>query len=130
MEQEKENIENVNSEVANKPDVPKENPKVTLRELVDGTVLARFLIIDQLPFIIFSTFLIIFYIGNIYHAEKLDRKINETQNEVKELHAESIATATELMYISKQSEVAKLVQTKALELKESLQPPKRIILKD
>jgi hypothetical protein len=70
------------------------------------------------------------YIGNRYHAEKVLRQNLKLQNEIKELRAEKITTASELMYSSKQSEVLKMVKEKGLELEESFDPPKRIVIEN
>ncbi len=70
--------------------------------------------------------MILIYIGNRYHAEKVVRKTVELQNEVRELRSEAITTSAELMFISKQSEVTKLVKRKNLELEELEKPPKII----
>ena len=66
------------------------------------------------------------YIGNSYHAERIARQTNRLQNEVKELRAESITTAADLMYVSRQSEVQKMVRNRRLDLKESVEPPYKI----
>jgi hypothetical protein len=89
-------------------------------------VLTRDRVVRQLPFVFFITFLIILYIGNRYHAEKLIRQTLELQTELRELRAKSISTASELEFISRQSEVAKLVESRGLELQEAVAPPVKI----
>ena len=108
----------------------KEIKKGFLKELLDGSLLTREVVVKQLPYIIFVTFLAVLYIGNRYHAEKVVRNTTELQNEIKELRAESISIAAELMDISRQSEVARLVDKKGLGLKESMEPPKKIYLEE
>jgi hypothetical protein len=66
------------------------------------------------------------YIGNSYHAEKVARRISSLQREVKDLRAESITTAAELMYVSRQSVVQRMVKNSKLDLKESVEPPYKI----
>ena len=100
--------------------------KGSFKSLLDGSLLTRKSVIRQLPFILFLTFLAIIYIGNRYHAEKIVRKTVAIQNEINELRAEAITTAAELMFISKQSEVSKLVKQKNLDLEESVEPPTKI----
>jgi len=101
----------------------KEHKKTSLKELIDGSIITRKAITQQLPFILFISFLAVLYIGNRYHAEKIVRKIDKLQVEVQDLRAESIITASELMFISKQSEVLKLVNHQNINLKESVEPP-------
>jgi hypothetical protein len=101
----------------------KEHKKTSLKELIDGSIITRKAITQQLPFILFVSFLAVLYIGNRYHAEKIVRKIDKLQVEVQDLRAESIITASELMFISKQSEVLKLVNLQNINIKESVEPP-------
>lgn len=101
--------------------------KGLFRELLDGTLLTRQVVVKQLPFLVFLTFLTMVYISNRYNAEKVVRETVAIQNELKELRAESVTIAAELMDISKQSEVAIMVQDFNLGLKESVEPPKGIL---
>ena len=45
------------------------------------------------------------------------------------MRAEAITTASELMFMSKQSMVVKLVEEKKIDIKEATEPPKRIVVK-
>lgn len=101
--------------------------KGLFRELLDGTLLTRQVVVKQLPFLVFLTFLTMVYISNRYNAEKVVRETVAIQSELKELRAESVTIAAELMDISKQSEVARMVQNFNLGLKESVEPPKGIL---
>ena len=113
--------------IEEKPEKPKDKKaKVSLGEILTGRVLKQETVSKQLPYILFLAFLAIFYIGNRYRYEKLVKKEQALQKEVKNLRAESITTAAQLMFISKQSEVAKLCEKKGLELKESIVPPRKI----
>ncbi len=64
------------------------------------------------------------YISNTHYAEKTVRRINNIQAEVEDLRADYTTLKSDLMFASKQSEVAKKV--KAFELKESLKPPYKV----
>ena len=110
-------------------DVKKESDEdrgITFRDILNGSLLTRRIILRNIGFIFWLTFLGIVYIGNSYHAEKVARSINSLQREVKELRAESITTAAELMYVSRQSVVQQMVRNSKLELKESVEPPYKI----
>lgn len=113
--------------VDEKPSVKDKPKKGLLKDFLDGTLLTRENVIRQLPFILFLTMLAVIYIGNRYHAEKVARNILTLQRELKELRSEEITKTSELMFISKQSEVARMVEEYGLELKESTKPPKKII---
>lgn len=100
--------------------------KFRLKELLDGTVLVRENMIRQLPYVLFLTILGIIYIGNRFHAERMVRQINALKTEVSNLRAEQITTTSELMNISRPSEVAELVESRNMGLKESMEPPKKL----
>jgi hypothetical protein len=106
------------------PESPKK--KVRIKELINGTFLVRENMIRQLPYLLFLTFLGVIYIGNRYHAERMVRRIDELKVEVGNLRAEQITTTSELMNISRPSQVAALVEAKGLGLKESVEPPKKL----
>jgi len=99
----------------------------SIRDILNGTLLTRGVILKNIVFIIWLTFLGIVYIGNSYHAEKVARRISSLQREVKDLRAESITNAAELMYISRQSIVQQRVKNSRLEVKESVEPPFKIV---
>ncbi len=102
--------------------------KSALRSFLDGTLLANKVVLEQLPLILFLTFLALIYIGNRYHAEKIVRDTNRLKKEIQELRAESISTSAELMYKSTKSQVLKAVEEKGLGLEESRVPPKKIVI--
>lgn len=100
--------------------------KVRVKEIIDGTILVRENVIRQLPYLLFLTFLGIIYIGNRFHAEMMVRQIDQLKIEVSNLRSEQITTTSELMNISRPSEVTSLVESKGLGLKESMEPPKKL----
>ncbi len=118
------NVEFIDENPENKP----ASKGGSFRDFIDGSVLTRDFVLRQLPFIIFLAILAIFYIGNRYHAEKLVRRTGKLQTELKELRAEAITVSAELMHISRQSEVLKLLKKNNLDLVESLEPPRKIVI--
>ena len=102
---------------------------LSLKGVLDGSLLAGSAIVKQLPFIVFLVFLAIIYIGNRYHAEKMIRKIVSAREEVKNLRAEQLTTASELMNHSKPSTVEDMVEQRGLGLKQSTKPPYKIVVK-
>jgi hypothetical protein len=102
---------------------------LSLKGIIDGSLLAGAAIVRQLPFIVFLVFLAIIYIGNRYHAEKMVRKIVSAREEVKNLRAEQLTTASELMNHSKPSTVEDMVEARGLGLKQPTKPPYKITLK-
>ena len=83
-------------------------------------------IVRQVPFFLFLALLAIIYIYNGHYADKTIRNINETAKEVKELKYEYKTVKSEVMFRSKQSELAKAVEP--LGLKELTTAP--VVLKD
>lgn len=84
--------------------------------------------VHYLPKIFFVMVLGLVYIGNTHYAEQTVRKINHVQVEVEDLRADYTTLKSDLMFGSKQSEVAKKV--KALGLKESLTPPYKVVVEE
>ncbi|MDP4186529.1 MAG: FtsL-like putative cell division protein [Bacteroidota bacterium] len=101
----------------------------SIKDILGGNVLTRKIVVKQLPYILFITVLAILYIANRYKSEKIVRETAKQQNMLKELRAESMTTASELMYHSRQSEVYKLLKDHHIDLKECVEPPKKIVVK-
>lgn len=83
-------------------------------------------VLHHLPFVLFCGFLTLLYIANAHTVEKRIRKISRLETEMKDLRAEYISLKSELMHLSKQSEVAKRVEVAGL--KELRSAPKKIFL--
>ncbi|MBN2597261.1 FtsL-like putative cell division protein [Labilibaculum sp.] len=106
----------------------KETSSGSVKDFIDGSILTKTEVVQQLPFIIFLVVLGIFYISNRYRSERVYRDMVGLEQELKELRFESITTASDLMYMSKQSEVVKRVENEGLELIEATEPPIKIYL--
>lgn len=102
--------------------------KPSFRDLIDGSILTRDYVVSQLPILIFLAVLMMVYIANKYHSEKLAREIENIQKDIKELKCEKLSVQSELMSISKQSEVAKLIEEKGMDLMLLIEPPKKIVI--
>ncbi|WP_421920635.1 FtsL-like putative cell division protein [Marinifilum sp.] len=106
----------------------KEISSASLKDFIDGSILTKSAVVQQLPFVLFLVILGIFYISNRYKSEKVYRNMVSLEKELKDLRFESITTASDLMYMSKQSEVLKRVQKEGLGLTESIEPPVKIYI--
>lgn len=84
--------------------------------------------VQYLPKILFVMMLGLLYISNTHYAEKTVRQINTMQTDVEDLRADYTTLKSDLMFASKQSEVARKVR--ALGLKESLKPPFKIEIEE
>ena len=83
--------------------------------------------VHYLPKIFFVVALGLVYIGNTHYAEQTVRKIDVMQVEVEDLRADYTTLKADLMFSSKQSEVARKV--KQFGIKESLTPPFKVVVK-
>ncbi|MDE5423281.1 hypothetical protein L3073_13765 [Ancylomarina sp. DW003] len=108
----------------------KETPSGSFKDIISGSVLSKDVVVRHLPFILFIAILGIYYISNRYHSERVYREMISLEKELKELRFESITTASDLMYMSKQSEVVKRVEKEGLDLIESTEPPVKIYLEE
>jgi hypothetical protein len=84
--------------------------------------------VKYVPKIMFVMVLGLIYIGNTHYSEKTVRKINNIQAEVEDLRADYTTLKADLMFSSKQSEVARKV--KAYGLEESLTPPFKVVVEE
>lgn len=98
----------------------------SMKELLDGKVLADTVIRKNMVFILFLTMLGLLYIANGYNTEKLHMQKVALERELVELRFESITTASELMKLSTQSEVLRRVRQEGLQLEESKVPPRKL----
>jgi len=99
----------------------------SLRDLLDGNVLTRKTVIRQSRFILLLVLIAFLSIANRNHAEKTVINLSRLQGDVKELRSQSITISSDLVRISRQSEVVRLVNRYELGLEENLEPPKKLI---
>lgn len=78
-------------------------------------------IVKNIPFFLFLAVLAVIYIYNGHYADKTVRNINKVSRELKELQYEYKTLKSEVMFRSKQSELAKAVEP--LGLKELMTTP-------
>ncbi|MEP6948401.1 MAG: FtsL-like putative cell division protein [Ginsengibacter sp.] len=81
-------------------------------------------IVKNIPFYLFASALTIIYIANGHYADKTMRKINSTANHLKEMEYEFKTVRRDVIFRSKESELAKAVAP--LGLKELMAPPVRL----
>ncbi len=118
----------MNSEPEKEKSPSASGPSV-LRGMIDGTLLTRKSVLRQMPFVFYLVFLSLLYISNRYHADMLKRNFASLRTETGELRSKAIFVSSELMKLSRQTEVADEVEKKGLDLKESQVPPKKIVVK-
>jgi len=107
--------------------IEEKEKSLSFRDLLDGNVLTRKAVLKQSRFILLLVLIAFLSIANRNHAEKTVIHLNRLQSDVHELRARSISTSSELVKISRQSEVNRLVNRYELGLEENLEPPKKLI---
>lgn len=93
----------------------KKKPKIDWRK-----VLYYRWIVKNIPFFLFLAVLTVLYIANGHYADKSSRKTNEIERHLKEMGYEYKSIKKEVIFRSKESEVAKAVEP--LGLKELTTP--------
>lgn len=96
-----------------------------VQRILGGSFLTGTGVVNLLPFLFFITFLAICYIANIYYSEKNIRDINKLNRELKELRFEHITIKSELMIMSRQSDISD--KLKGTGMKESITPPYKLV---
>jgi len=82
-------------------------------------------IVKNIPFYFFISAIAIVYIANGHYADKTMRKINTTEKHLKEMEYEFKTAKQDVIFRSKESELAKAVEP--LGLKPLLVPPLRLV---
>lgn len=83
--------------------------------------------VDYLPHVLWGTVLTLVYIGCSNRADRLVRETEKTQRNIAEKRAEYITLKSSFMKESKQSEIAKRVNS--IGLQENKVPPQKIVVK-
>jgi hypothetical protein len=126
LEELEELVEQEEPPVKSKPSKPGKKGVLAkgLSKIFGGAFLSDDRAIQHIPFILFLGLIAILYIANGYYADDKIREVNRVSNQIKELHTEYISSKSDLMFISKQSEVAKAVAS--MGLKEPVVAPMKI----
>ena len=98
----------------------------SLNSVFSGTFLSNEKVLKHIPFLLFLSVIAILYIANGYWADDKIRQVNKLSSRLKELRSEYISTKSDLMFVSKQSEVAKSAEK--MGLKEPIAPPMKIVV--
>jgi hypothetical protein len=110
--------------------LPKENRVMrSIATVVSGNFLSQEITLKNLPFIFFLSFLAVCYIANGYYADDQVRKVNQLSNEIKELRTQYMVVKDSFIIKSKQTEIARVLAKQQTGIKESVVPPKKIIIK-
>ncbi len=97
---------------------------LTFKDVVNVRLLTKKLFTGQIYFIFLGVALGILYISNHYTVERLQNELYMLNREVKELRYEAVTTSSDLMSMSKQSEVLERMRARGVELNELTKPPR------
>ncbi|MFO8002233.1 MAG: FtsL-like putative cell division protein [Marinilabilia sp.] len=107
----------------------KELKGISFKEFLHGRFLAEKGIGRHWGYLAFIVFLGVLYIGNRYQMEHLLDRQARLLDDLKDLKYEAITTSSELMNMSKQSEVMERVQKEGIELEVLKTPPRKLEVK-
>lgn len=119
----KDNKEKIKEFIDGSEDI-KEIKSISLREVLSGEIFTKPIVTKKLSYILFVAFLAFCYIANHYKVESLLTELTLMKKELKELRSEAITTASELMQISKQSQVERRLHEEGLDLEPLTEPPR------
>lgn len=123
---EQQNIEQTTSEATQNPQPKQSKKPIGWKSIFSGSVLQSDYVYKQRWYILLLFVLSIVYISNRYKADKTLRYGARLRNEVADKKAEYVTKSSELMRLSKRSEVLKQIEKRNIDLKESKTPPKRV----
>jgi hypothetical protein len=127
LPKEEENLITEETQQATPPPKKKKSGLIkSLNTVFSGTFLSNDKVVKHVPFILFLSVIAILYIANGYWADDKVRQVNKISSQLKELRSEYISTKSDLMFVSKQSQVAKAAEK--IGLKEPITPPKKIAI--
>jgi hypothetical protein len=98
-----------------------------LVNLLKGEALTAEGLKSRLPYLIFLYIVLLVYIANAFHSESIVRKSAKVNGELKELRSEFISVKSEMMFRTKQSQIAATLGASNLGLEEAKIAPKKII---
>lgn len=95
----------------------------TIKDIINGNILTKNFLKKQYPLMIMIAFLAFLYIDNRYYCETQLSKVLKLKREIQDVKYESLTISAELMEISRQSNIRKMVRERGLMLRETNTPP-------
>ncbi|MDR1054826.1 MAG: hypothetical protein LBL90_03175 [Prevotellaceae bacterium] len=103
-----------------------ERKRIEWKSIFSGSILQSDYVYKQRWYILLFFILSIIYISNRYIADKVLRHGIKLRLEAAEKKAEYVTKSSELMRLSKRSQVLMQIEKRDIDLKESKTPPKRV----
>lgn len=89
----------------------------SVRDILNGNILTNRFIRKQYMLVLMLVVLSIFYIDNRYTSEKQLKQVAELKKQIQDAKYESLTISAELVEISRQSNVYKLLQERGIPVK-------------
>lgn len=99
---------------------------ILLRDVITGQILMNDAVRTHWGGIILGILLSIVYIANSYQCDKLRNSLSKKNAQARDLRIESVNTETELMQVSRESNIINLLQERNIPLTATNQPPVRL----
>jgi hypothetical protein len=99
-----------------------------LRDVLNGNILTKRFIQKQYGLIIMIAVLAFMYVDNRYYCETQQAKEIQLKKKIQDLKYESLTISAELMTISRQSNVLKMINERGVNLIQTATPP--IVIED
>lgn len=100
----------------------------SFKSVIAGDVFSSEKIEKHVFYMLFVVLLVIFYIGNGYHAYTLEKQNNKIDKDIKELRAEFVSTEAVLIEKMKYTNIQEQIKQKQIDLQELKNPPYTISL--
>ncbi len=100
--------------------------KKHILHILSGSILTEDFFVKNTRFLLILFVIVVFYISNRYSCISKMGEIQTLQRELKDVKYESLTISTELIGISRQSQVESLINKNEMALKPSKQPAYRI----
>jgi hypothetical protein len=100
----------------------------TARDILNGNILTKKFLQKQYGLIGMIAILMFMYVDNRYYCETQQAKEIELKKKIQDVKYESLTISAELMQISRQSNVLKMVNERGLNLIQTTTPP--VVIED
>ncbi len=95
----------------------------SIRDILTGRILTKKMVWKQYGLVALIALLAFFYIDNRFYCEKQLAREIQLEKQIRDVKYESLTISAELMKISRQSYVQKVINEKGIPLKENKNPP-------
>lgn len=104
-------------------DTEKIAKKFSFKDLINGNILTKEFVQNQLPFILFLAIIALFYINNRFAYEAQLKEQAHLKNELIDAKYRSLTVSEQLTQMSKRSAVIEQLKASGSELQETIHPP-------